>query len=103
MHKLTEKISQFIDKWLQPYVQSLPSYVNDTTEFINLIEQTKLPSNCKLASIDVSSLYTNIPHDEGVQCVLRFLTNSPDKYKYPEQPNPEILGEFMNLVQKNNV
>ena len=99
---ITEKISQFVDKWLQPYVKNLPSYVQDTTEFINIIEQTKPPSNCKLASIDVSSLYTNIPHDEGVQSVLHFLQNNADKYKYPEQPSPEIL-ELINLVLKNNV
>ena len=37
---ITEKISQFVDKWLQPYVKNLPSYVKDTTEFINLIERT---------------------------------------------------------------
>ena len=53
---ITEKISQFVDKWLQPYVKNLPSYVKDTTEFINQIEATQLPTNCKLASIDISSL-----------------------------------------------
>ena len=35
---ITERISQFVDRWLQPYVQRLPSYVKDTTEFINQIE-----------------------------------------------------------------
>ena len=66
---ITEKISQFV---IQPYARSLPSYVKDTTEFINQIEYTQLPTNCKLASIDVSSLYRNIPH-EGVQSALHFL------------------------------
>ena len=55
------------------------------------------------ASIDVSSLYTNIPHEEGIQNVLHFLTNHEECYKHPEQSNPEILGELMNLVLKNNV
>lgn len=27
---ITERISQFVDKWLQPYVKSLPSYVKDS-------------------------------------------------------------------------
>lgn len=89
-----------MDRWLQPYyVKSLPSFVEDTTEFINKIEQIKLPLNCKLASIAVSSLYTNIPH-KGVQSVLHFLINHPEKYKYP---NAEILGELTNLVLTNNV
>ena len=100
---IAEKIAQFVDKWLQPYVKNLPSYVKDTTEFINHIEATQLPTNYKLASIDVSSLYTNIPHEEGVQSALHFLKTNPDTYKHPEQPNPEVLSEIMNLVLKHNV
>ena len=96
---ITEKISQFVDKWLQPYVRNLTSYVKDTTEFINQIEATQLPTNCKLASIDVSSLYTNIP-PEGVQSALHFLKPNPEGHRYPEQPNPDTLGELMNLVLK---
>ena len=88
---ITEKMSQLVDRWLQPYVISLPSYVKDTTKFINQIEQLKPPTNNKLASIDVSSLYTNIPHEEGVQSVLHFLTNHKESYKHPEQSNPEVL------------
>lgn len=72
---ITDKISQFVDRWLQQYVESFPSYVKDTTEFINQIEQIKPPTNCILASIDVSSLYTNVPHEEGIQITLYFLTN----------------------------
>ena len=97
---ITEKISQFVDRWLQPYVKSLPSYVKDTNEFIHQIEQSKPPRDCKLASIDVSSLYTNIPHEEGVQSAMHFLVNHREKYKYPEQPNAKILGELMHLVLK---
>ena len=51
---ITERISQFVDKWLQPYMymKNLPSYIKDTIEFINHIEATKLPTHCKLASIE---------------------------------------------------
>ena len=34
----------------------LLSYLKDMTQFLKLIETTKLPQNCILASIDVSSL-----------------------------------------------
>ena len=79
-NSITEPISQFVDKWLQPHIKTLPSYLKDTTEFLKLIETTKLPQNCILASIDVSSLYTNIPHEDGKQSVLHFLQNNPDNY-----------------------
>lgn len=84
-------------------MKSLSSYVTDTTEFINQTEQNIHPTHSKLASIDVSSLYTNIPHHEGIQSALHFLKNSPNTYKYLEQPNPEIIGELMSLVLQNIV
>ena len=95
---ITEPLSQFVDRWLQPHVKKLPSYLKDTTEFLRLIETTKLPTNCLLASIDVSSLYTNIPHNDGIQNVLYFLKNNPDNYTQPEQPTPEVLTELIDIV-----
>ena len=35
----TETLSQFVDKRLQPLIKGLPSYVKDTTDFINLIKE----------------------------------------------------------------
>ena len=96
---ITKNITKFVEKWLQPHMRNLPSYIKDTTEFSNRIGATKLPTHCKLASIDVSSLYTNIPHKEWIQSVLHFLKSNPEGYKYPEQPYPDILGE---LVLKHN-
>ena len=100
---ITENIAKFVDKWLQPHVQNLPSYIKDTTEFINLIERTNVRRNGKLASIDISSLYTNIPHKEGIQNAMYFLKNNPNNYRYPEQPSPEIIGELIELVLTNNI
>ena len=51
----TEKISQLIDRHLQPFVPKIKSYIQDTGEFIRFIESLKLPSNCTLATIDVKS------------------------------------------------
>jgi hypothetical protein len=100
---ITEPISQFSDRWLQPHVKNLPSYLRDSTEFLKLIETTKIPSNCILASIDVSSLYTNILHSEGKQSVLYYLQNNPDNYTRAEQPTPDVLVELIDIVLKNNV
>ena len=72
-------------------------------EFLKLIETIKIPSNCLLASIDVSSLYTNIPHSDGKQSVLYYPQNNPDNYTRPEQPTPDILVELIDIVLKNNV
>ena len=57
----TEKISQLIDRHIQPFIPNIKSYIIDAGDFISFIESLKLPSNCTLATIDVKSLYLNIP------------------------------------------
>ena len=62
----TEKLSSFVDKLLQPIAQQQKSYLKDTTDFVNFIENTKVPADVILVSMDVTSLYTNIPQEEGI-------------------------------------
>ena len=59
----TEKISEFVDLHLQPHVQNLPSYLQDTTDFLRKQDAMgQLPPETLLVSMDVTSLYTNIYH-----------------------------------------
>ena len=67
----TERLSAFVDKLLQPIAQQQKSYLKDTTDFINFMEGTRVPENTILVSMDVTSLYTNIPQEEGIQTVCR--------------------------------
>ena len=57
----TERISSFVDSLLQPIAKLQNSYLKDTTDFINFLESTEVPENTILVSMDVTSLYTNIP------------------------------------------
>ena len=61
----TECISSFDDRFVQPIAQSQDSYLKDTTDIINFVEKTKVPADVILVSMDVTSLYTNIPQEEG--------------------------------------
>ena len=71
---LTENISAFIDSVLKPHMESLPSYTKDTYDFINKIRQLpQLPKNSYLVTLDVSSLYSNIPHKEGIDACRYFM------------------------------
>ena len=65
----TERLSSFVDKLLQPIAQQQKSYLKDTTHFINFLNKTKVPENTILVSMDVTSLYTNIPQEEGINIV----------------------------------
>jgi hypothetical protein len=61
----TEKISEYIKFNLRPFVENLPSYIKDTTDYLKKILNLTIPENTTLVTMDVTSLYTNIPHDDG--------------------------------------
>ena len=77
----TEKSSQCIDLQLQPFVRKVKSYIKDRGHMIRLIEELTLPSNCTLATIDVKTLYLNIPLDEGIKAALNRLHYKKKKKK----------------------
>ena len=68
----TEQISAFVDHLIQPIAELQTSYLKDTTDFIYFIERNKLPKTAILVSMDVRSLYTNIPQREGITHVLLY-------------------------------
>ena len=76
----TERISEFVDFHLKPLVQTLPSFIKDTTHFLLQLQKLgPLPDNTLLVTLDVSSLYPNIPHSEGIDACRYFLNTRRDK------------------------
>ncbi len=72
---LTEPASQYIDYFLKPYVQSLPSYVKDTTDVLNKLNQVHDIPWDFMVTMDVETLYTNIDHSEGLRAVNHYLSD----------------------------
>ena len=60
----TEQISEFIDFHLRPFVENLPSHTKDTTDYLKKMENLTIPENTMFVTMDVTSPYTNIPHDD---------------------------------------
>ena len=57
-------MSEYVDYHLQPIVREIPSYVKDTIDLLRKIKAVEFPAdNSYLVSLDVKSLYTNIPND----------------------------------------
>ena len=76
----TEFISTYLDSILQPLVQSLPTYVKDSTHTLHLIEEfNSNPQTVPtyLFTLDVQSLYTSIPHQDGLKALSFFLDQRP--------------------------
>ena len=95
----TERISQFVDFHLKPLVQMLPSYIKDTTHFLLQLQNLgPLPDNAILVTLDVSSLYTNIPHKEGIEACRHFLNTRQNK----SLPTERICDLIRMILTMNN-
>ena len=95
---LTEHISEFLDYHLQPLAKNVKSYIKDTNDFLKKIrDMPDLSENSILCSIDVTGLYPNIPHNEGLDAMRKALENRGD-----HSVSTDTLLELADLVLKNN-
>lgn len=77
INSLTEKVSEFVDYHIQPLVKTLPSFIRDTTELLNKLRSIQIvDENDWLVTLDVSSLYTSIPHKDGLEALNHFLNQT---------------------------
>ena len=79
---ITENLSLFVDTHTKNLVKTIPSYLQDTPDFLRHLEELKkikLPENSFPISIDVVGLYNNIPHEEGIQCMKEALDKREDQ------------------------
>ena len=66
----SSKISEFVDIHLKDIVDKIKSHIKDTTDFIKKIEMIEnLPEHAILVTMDVKSLFTQIPHSEGINAL----------------------------------
>ena len=95
----TARLSQFIDTILKPIAQTTTSYIRDTTHFILKTRDFKLNRDAEktfLVTMDVSSLYPNIDHTEGIQACHNLLSRSSS------QIPTETVTDLINLVLTSN-
>lgn len=90
-----EPLAKFIDSYLQKIIPKISTYIKGTTHFISLVENLRIPNNSVLISMDVNSLYTNIPH-EGTRITVQKIQDN-DLY-----PPTQFLMNLLDLVLKNN-
>ena len=64
----TKRLSNFVDILLKLLLSKIKSYVKDDFDFLKKCKRN-LTKNSKLVSFDVTSLYTNTPHELGLKAV----------------------------------
>ena len=98
----TENIAIYVENQLQQVGISHSTYLQDTPDFLRQLQKNNneglLPENAMLVVVDAIGLYTNIPQDEGVQCVREALeengnTTVPSNY----------IARLLEIILKNSI
>ena len=84
----TSRLSSFVDLLIKPFTSHVQSYLRDTIDFLNYLQEIVL-ENTILASFDVTSLYTTITHELGVPSIKFWLN------KHPESLHPRFNKQFV--------
>ena len=63
----TERISMMLDLILQPLLLTTKSYIKDTPDFLRKLSKEIILQEENFFTLDVSSLYTNIPLEESLE------------------------------------
>ena len=79
---------------MAPFVKSLPTYIKDTNHALNILKQFSFPGNNKfLFTMDITSLYTVIPNNEGLLALKYFFDQRTVK-----EPSTDTLLRLAELV-----
>lgn len=101
----TEQLSAFVDHFAKPEVKNLKSFVEDTPDILRQFQkenqECQQPPNAMPVTIDVSSLYTNIPIEGemgGLEAFTRCMDSRADK-KVPTW----FLEKALKTVLQGNI
>ena len=96
---LTEYVSEFVDRELQPLLANIPSYIKDTTDLLNKLSRfNNLPDNTILAILDVTAIYSNIPHNDGIGDSKKHLDR-----RALSTTSSEDICQLIKFILENNV
>ena len=95
----TSHLSLLLDILLKPFLEHVKSYLRDDIDFLNFLP-IDVPDDALLVSLDVVSLYFNIPHDLGRTAVEFGLE------RHPELIHNRFLKGFilegLSIILENN-
>ena len=105
----TKSLHQLLDSYLQYAESQIPNLLKDTTSFLQLIlnKQNNINSNSLLVTLDVVSLYTNIPQEEGIDFVVEYysenLVNQQLQNNSVKPISPSLLKTLLQYVLNNTI
>ena len=86
-----------MDENIKHLAKLVPSYIKDTGDFLNIINNIEIEEEDLLATVDVSSLYTNIRHQDGITALKQWLIENGTTTE-----KAEFIGTMAKLVLTSN-
>jgi hypothetical protein len=79
-HDATENIAEFVENELSENVSNLPSFIKDSTDFLNKLDYIPhpLPYNTIMFCLDVKALYPSVPREEAKRACRMALDKRPN-------------------------
>ena len=94
----TCNISSFIDILLKPIVKEIPHILSNSTQLVKDLLTVNISNHTTLVSLDVTSLYPNIPITESIDIILKFI----EDHNNPTHPPICIIKSLLSFVLKYN-
>ena len=95
---ISRNASNLVEYFLQPLCQRLASHLKDSGHLIALLRNATVSPCSILFTFDVAALYTNVPIDEGLDCVSRAFLQYPDQTR----PDATVLSILRLLLNSNS-
>uniref|UniRef100_A0A8C5PTL5 Reverse transcriptase domain-containing protein n=1 Tax=Leptobrachium leishanense TaxID=445787 RepID=A0A8C5PTL5_9ANUR len=95
---VSNRLSEYLDQQLQPFVTSTVSHLKDTRDVLEVLKGITWEEGFLLVTSDVQALYTIIPHEKGLEATEYFL-------KHADTLQPEqivFILEGIRLILENN-
>ena len=96
----TQRLSSLLEKLLNPIVHKIKTYIKDDWHFLRTLPEYLNYKETTLYSVDITSLYTSIPHDLGIEAIKYWV----EKYRQliDERFSTTFIIESLEFILENN-
>uniref|UniRef100_A0A8C5PEB8 Reverse transcriptase domain-containing protein n=1 Tax=Leptobrachium leishanense TaxID=445787 RepID=A0A8C5PEB8_9ANUR len=98
IESITSHLSEYVDIVLQPIVRTILSYLKDTLNMLQVINDNEWQKGDILVTCDVNALYSNIPHSLG----LLKLEEEISKSNMISEEQTSFILESVKFILNNN-
>ncbi|KZS10907.1 Uncharacterized protein APZ42_024562 [Daphnia magna] len=106
----TYLLDKFITELTAPLLPRIPGSLVDTNDLLDKLPKHRLPEGTLITTMDVNSLYPNIPWGPGMEAAASFYTNNleflrhtADQNNLLRPPSPALFKRILSAVLCNSI